>query len=92
MAVEDFGHEVLGHKVRILAADHKNQPDLATSLTASWIQGAGVTAIADGGASGAGLAIQAVTRRTKRIFLADRPGDLRSDGIAMLAVLLPLDV
>ena len=38
-----------------------------------WLDRSGVTAVADGGASGAGLAIQEVTRRKKRIFLATGP-------------------
>ena len=28
MAVEDFGGEVLGHKIEIVTADHQNKPDL----------------------------------------------------------------
>src|SRR5207244_4970759 len=32
MAVEDFGGEVLGRKVEIVAADHLNKADLAASI------------------------------------------------------------
>src|SRR5262249_56130958 len=32
MAVEDFGGEVLGHKVEIVTADHQNKPDLASAI------------------------------------------------------------
>jgi hypothetical protein len=28
MAIEDFGGEVLGHKVELRTADHQNKPDL----------------------------------------------------------------
>ena len=73
MAVEDAGGAVLGQPIRILSADHKNRADLATQLTSDWMDRSGVTAVADGGASGAGLAIQEVARRKKRIFLATGP-------------------
>ena len=73
MAVEDLGGGALGGPVRILAADHKNKPDLASSLVGNWIDNDDVNAIADGGASGAGLAIQQVTRQKHRIFLATGP-------------------
>ena len=73
MAVEDAKGKALGLPVRILSADHRNKPDIATELVSDWIDRSGVTAIVDGGASGAGLAIQEVTRRKKRIFLATGP-------------------
>ena len=38
MAVEDFGGEVLGHKIEIISADHQNKPDLGAPL-----RGAGMT-------------------------------------------------
>ena len=61
MAAEDFGGSVLGNPIRILAADHQNKADLATSLTSEWIERSGVTAIADGGASSTALAIYLAT-------------------------------
>lgn len=82
MAIEDAGGSVLGQPVRVLSADHKNKPDLATGLVSDWIDRSGVTAIADGGASGAGLAIQQVTRRKQRIFLATGPATSDLTGTA----------
>jgi branched-chain amino acid transport system substrate-binding protein len=82
MAVEDAGGSVLGQPIRVLSADHKNKPDLATGLVSDWIDRSGVTAIADGGASGAGLAIQQVTRRKQRIFLATGPATSDLTGTA----------
>ena len=73
MAVEDAGGNLLGQPIQVLAADHMNKADLATSLVGDWLDRSGVTVIADGGASGTGLAIQAVTRRKKAIFLATGP-------------------
>jgi branched-chain amino acid transport system substrate-binding protein len=82
MAIEDAGGSVLGQPVRVLSADHKNKPDLATGLVSDWIDRSGVTCIADGGASGAGLAIQQVTRSKKRIFLATGPATSDLTGAA----------
>jgi branched-chain amino acid transport system substrate-binding protein len=73
MAVEDFGGSVLGQPIRILSADHGNKPDLARSLVGEWYAREAVTAVADGGASGAGLVIQELSRNAKRIFLAVGP-------------------
>ena len=36
MAAEDFGGEVLGHKIEIVSADHQNKPDLATAIARRW--------------------------------------------------------
>src|SRR3954466_8018211 len=36
MAIEDFGGEVLGHKVELVTADHQNEPDLAVSIARRW--------------------------------------------------------
>ena len=81
MAVEDFGGAVLGQQVRVLAADHKNQPDLASTLAGDWINRQGVTAIADGGASSAALAIQQVTASKRCIFLATGPATSDLTGV-----------
>lgn len=82
MAAEDLGGTILDQPVRILSADHKNKPDLASGIVADWIDRSGVTAIADGGASGAGLAIQQVTRQKQRIFLATGPATSDLTGTA----------
>ena len=36
MAVEDFGGEVLGHKIEIISADHQNKPDLGSAIARRW--------------------------------------------------------
>ncbi len=36
MAIEDFGGEVLGHKIEMVTADHQNKPDLAVSIARRW--------------------------------------------------------
>jgi hypothetical protein len=37
MAVQDFGGEVLGKKIRVLFGDHRHQVDIATALVTQWI-------------------------------------------------------
>ena len=51
MAVEDFGGEVLGRKVEILAADHLNKADLAASIARDMFDNQGVEMIYDVAAS-----------------------------------------
>ena len=38
MAVEDFGGEVLGHKIEVVSADHQNKPDLAAAIARRWYE------------------------------------------------------
>src|SRR5438270_10643620 len=45
MAIEDFGGEVLGHKIELVAADHQNRPDLAISIARRWYDADGVDMI-----------------------------------------------
>jgi hypothetical protein len=40
-----------------LEADHQNKPDIAASLTRKWFND-GIQAVADGGSSGAALAVR----------------------------------
>jgi branched-chain amino acid transport system substrate-binding protein len=73
MAVEDFGGSVLGRPVEILQSDDQNKPDIASAKARQWIDEMDVSALADGGASSAGLAIQQVSREKKRIYMAADP-------------------
>ena len=36
MAVQDFGGEVLGKKIRVLYGDHKHRVDVASALLTQW--------------------------------------------------------
>ncbi|UQR60071.1 ABC transporter substrate-binding protein [Bradyrhizobium sp. C-145] len=69
MAVEEFGGKINGKPIEILQADHQNKPDLAASLARKWFSD-GVQAIADGGSSGAALAV----RGNGKIFLVSGAG------------------
>ncbi|MGP8123825.1 MAG: ABC transporter substrate-binding protein [Xanthobacteraceae bacterium] len=74
MAAEEFGGEIHGKKIEILQADHQNKPDLAANLARQWFERDGVQAIADGGSSGAALAVQELVRANKRVFLISGAG------------------
>ena len=73
MAVEDFGGALLGRKVQILQVDDQNKADLASAQARQWLDDSGVSVVADGGGSSAGLAIQQVARERKRIYLMTTP-------------------
>src|SRR5712672_3133654 len=58
MAIEDFGGQVLGHKVELVTADHKNKPDLAASIARRWYDANGVDMITELTTSTVALAVQ----------------------------------
>ena len=74
MAVEDFGGTVLGKKIEVVFADNQNKPDIGVSIVRRWIDTENVDAIVDGGSSAVGMAIQPVTRDTKKMFLISGSG------------------
>ena len=47
MAVQDFGGEVLGKKIRVLYGDHKHRVDVASALLTQWFSEDRVGAIFD---------------------------------------------
>ena len=77
MAVEDFGGAVLGRPVRIVAADHQNKPDIASSIATKWYDEEGVTAIADLTNSAVALAVQGIAKSRRRIALFSGPATTR---------------
>jgi ABC-type branched-subunit amino acid transport system substrate-binding protein len=74
MAAEEFGGKINGKPIDILQADHQNKPDIAASLARQWFDRDGVQAIADGGSSGAALAVQELVRANGKIFLISGAG------------------
>ena len=67
MAVEDFGGEVLGHKIEIVSADHQNKPDLATAIARRWYDVEGVDMITELTTSSVALAVQDLSKEKKKI-------------------------
>jgi ABC-type branched-subunit amino acid transport system substrate-binding protein len=87
MAAEEFGGKINGKPIEILQADHQNKPDIASSLARKWFSD-GVQAIADGGSSGAALAVQELVRANGKIFLVSGAGanQLTDDSCAPTSV------
>src|SRR5689334_8722748 len=69
MAVEDFGGEVLGHKIEIVTADHQNKPDLATAIARRWYDTEGVDMITELTTSSVALTIQELSKEKKKIVI-----------------------
>src|SRR6266702_5762980 len=62
MAAEDFGGEVLGRKVEIVAADHLNKADLAANIARDMFDDQGVEMLFDVAASATALAALEVSK------------------------------
>ena len=69
MAIEDFGAAGKGLNVEVVAADHQNKPDIASSIARQWYDQEGVDVIADVPTSSAALAVAEITREKDKIFL-----------------------
>src|ERR1700743_2784369 len=67
MAIEDFGGEVLGHKIEMVTADHQNKPDLATSIARRWYDVENVDMITELTTSSVALAVQDLSKDKKKI-------------------------
>jgi branched-chain amino acid transport system substrate-binding protein len=67
VAIEDFGGEVLGHRVELVIADHQNKPDLAVSIARRWYDADGVDMIAGLTTSSVALAVQELSNEKKKI-------------------------
>ncbi|MBV8400705.1 MAG: ABC transporter substrate-binding protein, partial [Acetobacteraceae bacterium] len=69
LAAEEFANDVLSRPVQILAGDHQNKPDIASTLARDWIDTGGVNAIVESGHSGCAFALQKLTRDKDRVFM-----------------------
>src|SRR3954453_9308414 len=67
MAVEDFGGEVLGHKIEVISADHQNKPDLAAAIARRWYEVENVDMITELTTSSVALAVQELSKEKKKI-------------------------
>lgn len=67
MAIEDFGGEVLGHKIELVTADHQNKPDLASSIARRWYDVENVDMITELTTSSVALAIHELSKEKKKI-------------------------
>src|SRR5437667_4109154 len=77
MAVEDFGGEVLGRKVEIVAADHLNKADVAANVARDMLDNQGVEMLFDVAASATALAALEVSKARGKINMFNGPGSIR---------------
>jgi branched-chain amino acid transport system substrate-binding protein len=77
MAAEDFGGEVLGRRIEILAADHLNKADLAANIARDMIDNQGVEMIYDVAASATALAAGEIAKARNKIVIFNGPGSIR---------------
>src|SRR5579863_9924728 len=77
MAAEDFGGEVLGRRIEIVAADHLNKADLAASIARDMIDNQGVEMIYDVAASATALAAGEIAKARNKIIMFNGPGSIR---------------
>jgi branched-chain amino acid transport system substrate-binding protein len=77
MAAEDFGGEVLGRKIEIVAADHLNKADLAANIARDMIDNQGVEMIYDVAASATALAAGEIAKARNKIIIFNGPGSIR---------------
>ncbi|MGB3448823.1 MAG: ABC transporter substrate-binding protein [Xanthobacteraceae bacterium] len=77
MAAEDFGGEVLGRKIEIIAADHLNKADLSANIARDMLDNQGVEAIIDVAASATALAAGEVAKARNKIIMFNGPGSIR---------------
>jgi branched-chain amino acid transport system substrate-binding protein len=77
MAVEDFGGEVLGRKIEIVAADHLNKADLAANIARDMLDNQGVEMIWDVAASATALAAGEIAKARNKIVIFNGPGSIR---------------
>lgn len=76
MAVEDFGGSVLNRPVTVFSGDHQLKPDVGAGIARRWYDD-GVDLIVDVPVSAVGLAVQAVSKEMRRLFITS--GTLTSD-------------
>src|SRR5260221_2651452 len=77
MAAEDFGGEVLGRKIEIIAADHLNKADLAANIARDMLDNQGVEMIFDVAASATALAAGEIAKARGKIIMFNGPGSIR---------------
>jgi len=74
MAAEDFGGEVLGRKIEIIAADHLNKADLAANIARDMFDNQGVEMLFDVAASATALAALEISKARGKINMFNGPG------------------
>src|SRR5216683_7491315 len=76
MAAEDFGGEVLGRKIEIIAADHLNKADLSASIARDMLDNQGVEMLFDVAASATALAAGEIAKARNKIVIFNGPASI----------------
>src|ERR1700686_5341580 len=74
MAAEDFGGEVLGRKIEIIAADHQNKADLAANIARDMLDNQGVEMLFDVAASATAFAPCGIPKARNKVAIFNGPG------------------
>src|ERR1700680_1217871 len=77
MAAEDFGGEVLGRKIEIIAADHLNKADLSANIARDMFDNQGVEMVFDVAASATAPAALEIATARNKIVIFNGPGSIR---------------
>jgi branched-chain amino acid transport system substrate-binding protein len=73
IAVADFGGEVLGKPIEIVAADHQNKPEVALAIARQWLEQDHVDVIVDVANSAVALSVNTLLGENKKIGLFVSP-------------------
>src|SRR5881394_2027091 len=76
MAAEDFGGEVLGRKIEIVAADHLNKADVAANLARDMLDNQGVEMLFDVAASATALAAGEIAKARNKVVVFNGPATI----------------
>lgn len=74
LAADDFGASKKGIKVEVIGGDHRNQPDIGSSIARRWLDQEGVDVIADVPTSSVALAVATIVKEKKKAYLNSGAG------------------
>lgn len=82
LAIGEFGGNVGGRRVEIVAADHQNKPDIGSATARKWFDNEGVDVIVDVITSSVALAVQHIARDKNKIVIFSGAGADQLTGTA----------
>jgi branched-chain amino acid transport system substrate-binding protein len=85
LAIKDFGGQVLGKPIELVAADHQNKPDIGLAIAREWFERDNVDVIADMANSAIALGVNTLIGEKKKVGLfvsplTDRPTEADCNG------------
>ena len=76
MAVEDFGGQMFGKPIEVVAADHQNKVDIGSAKAREWFDVGGVDMINDLANSGVALAVAGLAKEKKRHVIVNNASNV----------------